>query len=72
MVTVAIRLARTTGATGDILVRGDSAYGHSAVVRACLRPALTTLDDAAVAAVFAFSGEGPEHGGLRCPRCGGR
>ena len=37
MVTEAIGLARTAGATGDILVRGDSAYGHSTVTRACLR-----------------------------------
>jgi hypothetical protein len=37
MVTDAINLARAAGATGEVLVRGDSAYGHSAVVRACLR-----------------------------------
>jgi hypothetical protein len=37
MVTEAIRTARAAGATGQILVRGDSAYGNSSVVRACLR-----------------------------------
>lgn len=43
MVAEAIRTARTArtaraaGATGEILVRGDSAYGSSAVVDACLR-----------------------------------
>ena len=35
MVTEAIRTARAAGATGKILVRGDSAYGNSAVVAAC-------------------------------------
>src|SRR6478609_7674571 len=37
MVTDAISLARAAGAAGEVLVRGDSAYGHSAVVRACRR-----------------------------------
>ena len=32
----AVRTARAAGATGEILVRGDSAYGNSAVVGACL------------------------------------
>ena len=36
MVTEAVRTARAAGATGEILVRGDSAYGNSAVVAACL------------------------------------
>lgn len=36
MVTDAVRTARAAGATGVILVRGDSAYGSSAVVNACL------------------------------------
>ncbi|HEX5113837.1 MAG TPA: IS1380 family transposase, partial [Pseudonocardiaceae bacterium] len=36
MVTQAVRTARAAGATGQILVRGDSAYGTSAVVNACL------------------------------------
>ncbi len=37
MVAQAIAIARAAGATGNILVRGDSAYGTRAVVRACLR-----------------------------------
>ena len=37
MVREAIATARAAGATGEILVRGDSAYGNSAVVAACLR-----------------------------------
>ena len=37
MVKEAVRTARAAGATGTILVRGDSAYGTSAVVAACLR-----------------------------------
>jgi hypothetical protein len=37
MVAQAIATARAAGATGNILVRGDSAYGNRAVVRACLR-----------------------------------
>lgn len=36
MVRDAVRTARAAGATGKILVRGDSAYGTSAVVAACL------------------------------------
>lgn len=36
MVKEAIRTARAAGATGAILLRGDSAYGTSAVVAACL------------------------------------
>lgn len=36
MATDAIRTARACGASGKILVRGDSAYGTSAVVNACL------------------------------------
>jgi hypothetical protein len=36
MVADAIRTARSAGATGEILVRGDSAYGNSAVVGTCL------------------------------------
>ncbi|MBV8993855.1 MAG: IS1380 family transposase [Pseudonocardiales bacterium] len=35
MVTEAITAARAAGASADLLVRGDSAYGNSAVVRAC-------------------------------------
>jgi DDE family transposase len=37
MVREAIATARAAGATGEILVRGDSAYGNSAVVGACVR-----------------------------------
>jgi hypothetical protein len=37
MVRDAIGTARAAGATGAILVRGDSAYGNSAVIAACLR-----------------------------------
>ena len=37
MVTEAITTARAVGATGKILVRGDSAYGSAAVANACLR-----------------------------------
>ena len=37
MVAEAIRVARTAGATGEVLVRGDSAYGNSAVARVCLK-----------------------------------
>jgi hypothetical protein len=37
MVSDAINLARSAGAAGEVLVRGDSAYGHAAVVRACRR-----------------------------------
>ena len=36
MVTDAVRTARAAGATGEILVRGDSAYGNSVVIGACL------------------------------------
>lgn len=37
MVREAIGTARAAGATGEILVRGDSAYGNSAVVGACVK-----------------------------------
>jgi hypothetical protein len=37
MVREAISVARACGATGEILVRGDSAYGTSAVVAACVK-----------------------------------
>lgn len=37
MITAAIDTARSAGATGEILVRGDSAYGTRKVVRAALR-----------------------------------
>src|SRR4051812_17434413 len=35
MVTDAVRVARAAGARGEVLVRGDSAYGNSVVVAAC-------------------------------------
>jgi Transposase DDE domain group 1 len=37
MIAQAIGTARAAGVTGPILVRGDSAYGSRAVVRACVR-----------------------------------
>jgi hypothetical protein len=37
MVREAISVARAAGASGEILVRGDSAYGNSAVVGACVK-----------------------------------
>ncbi len=37
MIAQAVATARAAGVTGQILVRGDSAYGNSTVVRACRR-----------------------------------
>src|SRR5918994_7569446 len=37
MVREAIGVARAAGATGEVLVRGDSAYGNNAVAGACLK-----------------------------------
>ena len=37
MIAAAINTARAAGATGPILVRGDSAYGSRAVIGACVR-----------------------------------
>jgi hypothetical protein len=37
MVAEAIRTARAAGAVGEVLVRGDSAYGSRAVVAACVK-----------------------------------
>lgn len=37
MVAQAITTARSVGATGTVMVRGDSAYGSHAVVRTCVR-----------------------------------
>jgi len=37
MVTEAVNTARAAGAAGEVLVRGDSAFGTSAVVCACLK-----------------------------------
>jgi hypothetical protein len=40
MITEAIGAARACGATGTLLVRGDSAYGNSLVVNACVKAAV--------------------------------
>ncbi|MFE3961273.1 IS1380 family transposase [Nocardia sp. NPDC059091] len=57
MVTEAIGTARAAGATGTILVRGDSAYGTRRVVRAALRAhaqfSLVLTKNAAVKAAIA-------------------
>lgn len=57
MVTEAIGLARACQASGKILVRGDCAYGNSAVVAACVkhraRFSLTLTRNAAVDAAIA-------------------
>lgn len=57
MVSEAVRTARRAGATGDILVRGDSAYGIGPVVRACLKAEVTfsfvLVKNTAVAAAIA-------------------
>ncbi len=37
MVTEAVNTARAAAATGEVLVRGDSAYGNHAVVGACIK-----------------------------------
>src|SRR5215218_3502397 len=68
MVTDAIRVARTAGATGTILVRGDSAYGSSAVAGACLKAGArfslvlvknsSLISDAEVAEVATFTAFG--------------
>jgi hypothetical protein len=57
----AIRTARAAGATGEILVRGDSAYGNNTVVNACLRAgarfSLVLTKNSAVARAIAAIGE---------------
>jgi hypothetical protein len=57
MVVEAIRTTRAAGATGDILVRGDSAYGNAAVVNACLKEkvwfSVVLVKNPAVAAAIA-------------------
>ena len=57
MVTAAIETARSAGATGEILVRGDSAYGTrkvvAAAVRAGARFSLVLTKNAAVRAAIA-------------------
>jgi hypothetical protein len=41
MVAQAISAARATGASCQIVVRGDSAYGNRSVVRSCQRAGAT-------------------------------
>jgi hypothetical protein len=57
MVAEAIGTARACGATGEVLVRGDSAYGTSAVVAACVKAgvwfSLVLTKNTAVAAAIA-------------------
>jgi hypothetical protein len=57
MVAEAIRTARAAGASGEILVRGDSAYGIGPVVTACLnagiRFSVVLIKNPAVAAAIA-------------------
>jgi hypothetical protein len=57
LVREAISTARAAGATGQILVRGDSAYGISAVVGACIKAgasfSVVLTKDAAVARAIA-------------------
>ena len=57
MVAQAIATARAAGVTGQILVRGDSAYGTRALVAACRRAgvqfSLVLTKNTAVAAAIA-------------------
>jgi len=57
MIADAIRTARAAGASGPILVRGDSAYGNAAVVNACLKAgvwfSVVLVKNPAVAAAIA-------------------
>lgn len=57
MIAEAVRTARAAGVTGQILVRADSAYGNSAVARACRRAgarfSLVLTKSATVAAAIA-------------------
>ena len=61
MVAEAIRTARACGALGQILVRGDSAYGSRAVVAACVKAgvwfSLVLTKNRAVAAAIAAIGD---------------
>ena len=61
MVADAIGTARRAGATGQVLVRGDSAYGSRAVVGACLRAgarfSVVLTKNPAVARAIATIGE---------------
>jgi Transposase DDE domain group 1 len=62
MVTEAINTARAAGAAGKILVRGDSAYGTSPVVAACLKAgvqfSVVLVKNRAVTAAIAALPEG--------------
>lgn len=61
MVAEAIRTARACGATGKILLRGDSAFGTSAVVNACIDAgvefSVVLAHNSAVAAAISRIGE---------------
>jgi hypothetical protein len=61
MVAEAIAVARAAGATGEILVRGDSAYGNSAVVATCakarVRFSVVLTKNSAVNAAIAAIGD---------------
>ena len=76
MVTEAITVARAAGA-GEVLVRGDSAYGNSVVIGACLKAkarfSLVLVKNRAVTR----ASRSPRHHPRRCldpgalPRCRG-
>jgi hypothetical protein len=61
MVKDAIRTARAAGANGEVLARGDSAYGNSSVINACLKAGVhfsfVLIKNPAVAAAIASIGE---------------
>src|SRR3990170_3942256 len=62
MVRQAISVARAAGASGEIVVRGDSAFGNSAVVGACINAgARFSVVLAKNAAVNAAIGAIPDH-----------
>ena len=67
MVTQAIGTARAAGASGEVLARGDSAYGNSAVVNACIKAgarfSVVLTKNRAVARAIATI---PEHAWTRC------
>jgi hypothetical protein len=62
MIAQAVNTARAAGVTGQILVRGDSAYGNGVVVTACQRAgarfSLVVNKNRSVAAAIATIGEG--------------
>jgi len=62
MIAQAVNTARAAGVTGQILVRGDSAYGNGVVVTACQRSgarfSLVVNKNRSVAAAIATIGEG--------------